>query len=143
MPTVLYAHTLDKVAHRPQSAMRDSTLGHQETLEELWGVWQECSQRNWDGFDALPVEQETYRSAYRLIESLPLGFPRPAIGAEADGQLTLEWRKSARRTISVSVDPAGYLHFAGVYGCDRRYGSLAYFDSSVVPRELIRLVREL
>lgn len=143
MSTVPYAHTIDKAARLPQAAMRDSILGHQEALEELWDVWQECSQRNWDGFDALPVEQETYRAAYRLIESLPLGFPRPAIGAEPDGQLTLEWRKSARRTLSVSVDPDGYLHFAGVYGCDRRYGSLTYFVSSVVPKELIHLVREL
>ena len=87
------------------------------------------------------MEQETYHAAYTLIESLPLGFPRPSIGAEPDGQLTLEWYKSPRRTLSVSVDPDGLLHYAGLYGANKRFGTLALF--STAPSELIQLVRDL
>ncbi len=121
--------------------MRRSTLGHQEALEELRQVWTDCQQANWDGYDALPVDQDTYRAVYGLIESLPLGFPRPSLGAEPDGQLTLEWRTSARRTLSVSVDPDGYLHYAGLFGLGKRYGTLPFFNTS--PDELIQLVRSL
>jgi hypothetical protein len=87
------------------------------------------------------VDQETYRAAYLLIESLPLGFPRPSIGAEPDGQLTLEWYKSPRRCLSVSVDPDGFLHYAGLYGPSKRYGTMMF--TGTAPNELILLVRDV
>jgi hypothetical protein len=141
MNTRQYSEVLDFAARNPRAELRNSTLGHREALEELWEVWDECREADWDGYDALPVEQETYRAAYTLIESLPLGFPRPSIGAEPDGQLTLEWYKSPRRTLSVSVDPDGFLHYAGLYGPNKRYGTLVFF--SIAPSELIQLVRDL
>lgn len=138
---VPYAELLDRAVQTPREAFRGSILGHQEALEELGGVWEECRHSGWDGYEALPVEAETLRGAYTLIESLPLGFPRPSIGAEPDGQLTLEWHKSPMRTLSVSVDPDGFLHYAGLFGASKRYGTLAYFSSA--PAELIQLVRDL
>lgn len=141
MNATQFSDVLDSAAREPQEQLRNSTLGHREAHEELWEVWHECREPNWDSYDALPVEQETYQAAYTLIESLPLGFPRPSIGAEPDGHLTLEWYKSPRRTLSVSVDPDGLLHYAGLYGPNKRYGTLAYF--STAPRELIQLVRDL
>ncbi len=132
---------IDQAARRSQREVRRSTLGHQEALEELWEVWSECRHADWNGYDSMPVEQETYSGAYSLIESLPLGFPSPSIGAEADGHLTLEWHKSPTRTLSVSVDPAGFLHYAGLYGPNKRYGTLTFF--STAPLELIQLVRDL
>jgi hypothetical protein len=141
MTATQYADVLTAVARRPQANLRNSTLGHQEALEELWDVWHECREGNWDGYTALAVDQETYRGAYTLIESLPLGFPRPSIGAEPDGQLTLEWYKSPRRCLSVSVDPYGLLHYAGLYGPNKRYGTLTFV--STAPSELIQLVRDI
>lgn len=136
-----YSERIDDAARRPCRELRTSTLGHRESLEELWDVWQECRQPNWDGYDAIPVEQDTYSATYELIESFPLGFPRPSIGAEPDGQLTLEWHNSPWRTLSVSVDPSGYLHYAGLFGPNKRYGTLTFF--SCVPEELLRLIRDL
>jgi hypothetical protein len=138
---VTYAEVLDRAAQTTLEAFRGSILGHQEALEELAEVWKECQHPGWDGHEALPVEAETLRGAYTLIESLPLGFPRPSISAEPDGQLTLEWYKSPSRTLSVSVDPDGFLHYAGLFGASKRYGTLAYFSSA--PAELIQLVRGL
>lgn len=66
-----YSEALNSWAQMPRQEVRRSVLGHQEALEELWEVWNECRVANWDGYDAYPVEQETYRAAYRLIESLP------------------------------------------------------------------------
>jgi len=140
-PTNRYAEMIDDAARRSRSEMGRSILGHREALEELWDVWNDCRQPNWDGFEAVAVEQETYAATYALIDSLPLGFPRPSIGAEPDGQLTLEWHKSPRRTLSVSVDSNGYLHYAGLFGSNKRYGTLTFF--STAPDELIQLVRDL
>ena len=139
--TSLLSDSIDRVARRHRYALRESSLGHGLALEELGEVWEECRNLGWDGYGALPVEQDTLRTAYMLIESLPIGFPRPSIGAEPDGQLTLEWRKTSRRVLSVSVDPDGYVHYAGLFGTNKRYGTLACF--STAPEELLQLVRDL
>jgi len=132
---------IDKAARTPRDEIRQSTLGHREALDELWEIWNQCKVANWDGYDAFAVEQETYSRAYALIDSLPLNFPRPSIGAEPDGHLTLEWYKSPTRTLSVSVDPEGFLHYAGLFGPSQRHGKLVFF--STAPDELIRLVQDV
>ena len=108
---------------------------------ELREVFQECRTPGWDGYSALPVEQDTMRCAYYILASLPHDFPRPSIGAEPDGQLTLEWRAAPNRLLSVSVDPRGVLHYAGMFGPNRKFGTMAFYSSA--PDELLQLVREL
>ena len=77
-----FSEIVDLAAGKPHEKIRHSSLGHKETLDELWEVWDECRKVNWDGFRAIPVDQETYRAAYFRLESLPLGFPKPTSGAE-------------------------------------------------------------
>lgn len=141
LPGERCSEQIDRVIRNQSHALRMSTLGHQKALEELGCVWNECRHPNWDGFGALAVEQATFQAAYTLIDSLPLGFRRPSIGAEPDGHITLEWRQSPRRVLSVSVDPAGWLHYAGLFGANKRFGTLAFF--SAPPEELLQLVRDL
>src|SRR5437868_2072164 len=106
----LYADLIDAAARKPREEFRHSVLGHQEAFEELAEVYKECRNPGWDGYGAKAVEQETLRGTYLLIESLPLGFPRPSISAQPDGQLTLEWYRTPTRTLSLSVDPDGFIH---------------------------------
>jgi hypothetical protein len=110
-------------------------------FDELGTVWEECRHPNWDGYDALPVSQDTLRNAYVLVESLPLGFPPPSIGAEPDGELTLEWHRSARRTLSVSVTPCGELHFAALLGPNRVFGTEAFFGD--IPEIILILINQV
>jgi hypothetical protein len=114
----------------------ESTLG-----DELATVGEECRQPNWDGFQALPVTQDTLRNAYLFLELLPLGFPAPSIGAEPDGHLTLEWHRAPRRTLSVSVSPDGDLHYAALVGPNRVYGTEAFVDE--IPDTIIALIRRI
>ncbi len=135
------AESMDCAVQVPRHALSDSSLGPSATLDELADVWEKCRSPDWDGFSAMPVQQETLTAAYMLIDSLPLNFPQPAVGAEPDGQITLEWHRAPHRTLSVSIDRDGFLHYAGLYGANRQYGRIAYFSS--VPKELLRLVRDL
>lgn len=109
--------------------------------EELGAVWDECRSADWDGFGAQPVDNDTLRNTYRLLESLPLGFPIPSIGSEPDGSMTLEWHRSARRTLSVSVAPDGNLHYAALLGPNRTYGTEAFFGE--VPESILDLIRRV
>jgi hypothetical protein len=119
-----------------------STFGIENTLgDELATVWDECREANWDGYDALPVTQDVLRNTYVFLEALPFGFPRPSVGAEPDGDLTLEWHRSARRTLSVSVNPYGELHYSALFGPNRVYGTEAFFGD--VPETILSLVRRV
>ena len=117
---------------------RSAVLGNEFTFDELVTVWDECKHPGWDGFESQPVEWETYHNAYRFLESLPLGAPAPSIGAEPDGELTLEWHRSTRHTLSVSVTQDGYLHYAALFGPNRMFGTVAFFGDA--PNEILALI---
>jgi len=137
------ARYVQESARRGRSRFNEShVFGMAGALhDELATVWEECRRPNWDGFQALPVSQEVLRNAYVLLESLPPGFPPPSIGVEPDGALTLEWHRSARRTLSVSVSPDDELHFAALFGPNRVYGTEAYFGE--VPDSVLDLIRRV
>jgi hypothetical protein len=107
-------------------------------FSELCAVAEECQTPNWDAQGAAPVAEETYRAAYRFLESLPLGIAAPSIGAEPDGHLTLEWHKSLRRTLSVSVSPEGDLHYAALLGASKAYGTEPFLGDA--PKAILDLI---
>lgn len=112
-------------------------------LEELANVWQECREPNWDGYNAKPVSQDALRNAYQFLESLfykPVRVAAlPSVGAEPDGDITLEWRRSGRRNLSVSISPDGNLHYAALFGPSRELGTEAFFGE--VPTRIRQLIR--
>ncbi len=110
-------------------------------FEELATVAAECAQSDWNGYGGQPVIQDTLTNAFRVLEALPLGTPAPTVGAEPDGHLTLEWHRSRRRTLSVSVSPEGELHYAALIGPSRAFGTETFFDE--VPVTILDLIRRV
>jgi hypothetical protein len=92
-------------------------------FEELLKTFEECRNPNWDGYDAQAVREETYHLAHQFLAALPLSTPVPSIGAEPDGQITVEWYRSPQRTLSVSVSPEGDLHYAALLEAERICGT--------------------
>ena len=134
------ARYVDKMAAEDRKSLHETSVFGIESMlrEELASVWEECREPNWDGFGALAVTNDTLRNAYIFLENMPLGCPRPSIGAEPDGHLTLEWYRSPRRTLSVSITPDGQLHYAALFGPNRKYGTEAFFgDLPDTIRDLI------
>src|SRR6266404_6219955 len=122
------AQAIAQAAERQKRKLRDTaTLGNAAAFDELGNVWEECKNSNWDGYNAPAVTQDTLRNAYVFLESLPHGIPAPSIAAEPDGELALEWHRSARRTLSVSVTADGNLHYAALFGPNRVYGTEVFF----------------
>lgn len=121
--------------------LHQSSLGLRQkgVFEDLGRIVDECGQPNWDGYGATPVANETYQLACRFLEALPLGTPAPTVGAEPDGHLTLEWHRSPRRTLSVSISPKAELHFAALLpGPSRDYGTRPFIGG--VPARILELI---
>ena len=121
--------------------LRNSNVLGSGAIDELGDVWVECRMPNWDGFGAVAISQETLRNAYCVLESLPSGFPAPSIGAEPDGAITLEWHRSPRHTLSVSVDETGDLHYAALRGPNRQFGT-EIFDGEL-PEKIRAIIGEV
>lgn len=116
-------------------------LYEQKAFEDLRLVFEECREPNWDGYQAEPITEDTYQMAGRFLKALPLGTSMPAIGAEADGHLTMEWYRSPRRTISVSISPESELHYAALMGSSKAYGSEPFFGE--VSESIINLINRV
>lgn len=112
-----------------------------DVLSELCDVYDQCHEPNWDGYGAPPISQDTYREAYRFLESLPWGTTKPTVGAESDGHLTLEWHRSSRRTLSVSISADGDLHYAALLGISKAYGAEPFFGET--PQSILDLINRV
>jgi hypothetical protein len=113
----------------------------QAVMNDLVSALEECSRPGWDGHHAEAVSQETYRRAYVFVEGFPPELPLPTVGVEPDGQLTLEWHRNPRRTLSVSIGPSGELHYSALIGPSSAYGT-EYFLGDV-PQSLLELIRRV
>lgn len=133
-----------KVEEGRQHLHGSLSLGLRATgvFDQLLTVAQECcSSEGWDGYGAAPVQEETFRQAYRVLEALPLGTHAPSVGAEADGHLTLEWYRSSRWVLSVSISPDRMIYYAALLGSSKRSGTEPF--SGDVPAEIIQIIRRL
>lgn len=117
------------------------TLGRQSAYNELFAFWQECKFPNWDGYNALAVQEATLIKTYWFIEALPLGFPSPSVGAEPDGHLTLEWYSNPRWILSVSISPEGMLYYAALFGNRSEQGSDNFWGE--IPQPILKLIKEV
>lgn len=135
---------IDRMAREGRQALCETyTFGYwrYEALADLVAIRKECSRPDWDGYGAKAILNGTVWSAYRFLEALPPGFPAPSVGAESDGDITLEWHRSPRRTISVSVSSDDTLHYSALLGPNKQYGTEIFFGEA--PRTILDLARRV
>lgn len=112
-----------------------------KTFDELSLIFEECREADWDGYQAEPVSEGTYQLAAQFLKALPLGTSAPAIGAEPDGHITMDWYRSSRRTLSVSISPESELHYAALVGSGKAYGTEPFFGD--VPETIMNLIKRV
>ncbi len=137
------ARYIEKEEQRARRHLHGSAaFGIESVLrEELADVWEECREPNWDGYDALPVSREALQNTSLFLESLPLGCRHPSIGADPHGHLSVEWYRSPRRVLSISVTADGLLHYAALLGPNETCGTETFFGE--VPDTILALVRRV
>ena len=139
-PTAGYVQK--QVAKWARQLQKSAAFGIESIIRgELAEVWEECSEHGWDGYHGFPVTWDLYHNTERFLRALPLGTCAPSIGADPDGQMTLEWGRSKQRRLSVSVSPDGELHYAALLGAEKTCGSVPFF--SEVPGTILSLIRKV
>lgn len=99
-------------------------------------------QSDWDGYGALPISQEAYLEARRLLEVLPNDIFAPEISADPRGAISFEWHKGPNWIFTLTAKGNGLLVYAGLMGKDNRaYGTQNFRDS--IPKIILQHIRQL
>ena len=118
------------------------TLGRlNDVLQSLDELCKECSEEGWDGYNAIPVVEDTCDEAKRFIKSLPINFPMPEIVPEPNGGIGLEWSKGNRQVFVASVSGKSQIVYAGLFGINKTHGTEYFGDS--LPSTIIENLRRL
>ena len=123
----------DAVDSLRKSVTWDYLSGVRAALKE---IYLECSEAGWDGYDALPVTQETYDEAVRFLSALPSWLSMPEIVPEPDGDIGFEWNFGKNRLLVASVDGTNRITYAGLLGTGNKAHGTEVFDGSI-PQTLI------
>jgi hypothetical protein len=84
--------------------------------EELDEIYEDCSRRNWDGYDAKPVTRRILGTVKSFLNALPTKIPNPELSADPDGEISLDWCVAPKRIFYVSIGKAGVLTYAVLDG---------------------------
>lgn len=135
-----HVEDMKRRAHRELQA--SSAFGMQSLLQgDLFDTWVESAAANWDGHGALPVSLEACQCMARFLNALPLGIQHPTIGADPNGWLSVEWYRSPRRVLSISVTEHDLLHYAALMGSSRTCGTEAFFGQ--IPKTILDLIHRV
>ncbi|MBE2286546.1 MAG: hypothetical protein IAE77_24020 [Prosthecobacter sp.] len=107
-----------------------------ELISQLWTLYDECSQHDWDGSNAMPMSGIAAAATAEFIKVLPSGVPLPELAPEPDGAISLDWIVSKRRVFSVSIGTSARLSFSWLDGADSGY-AVARFDGMQVPQRIL------
>jgi len=110
--------------------------------QEIHDLYKECSEDNWDGYDAEPISISVYLEAVKLAELLPSSLPVPEVAPEPDGKIAFEWYRGRRFVFVASVGGNNTINCAGLFGSSSRvYGSEHFGDE--LPSSIIENIQRL
>lgn len=114
--------------------------------QHLWAleeISREASTDDWDGYGGVPVSRAALRVALEVLEALPQSWPMPAISADPDGDVSLEWAANAHWVLTVSVGATGRLSYAGLFGVSKVHGAESFVGQipQAIVDSLVRLFR--
>jgi len=112
-----------------------------ESIEALVAVFLGASRPNWDGYGASPVSDAALAQALAFLELLPSTLSKPDISAHPDGEIAFEWFVAPRRQLTVSINDAGRLSYAAIFGGARIHGTESLLDA--IPDAIILALRRL
>ena len=110
-------------------------------LENLNEVYEECSEEDWDGYEAVPVSYQTFFEASRLLRMFPPSLPMPDILAEPDGSIGLEWYRRRGFSFAISLGGKDTIYYAGIFGKNETHGKEEFTD--FVPENILENLRRL
>ena len=113
-----------------------------ESLAKIWALMKECSEPDWDGESARPLDRLAAISAAQFVRALADGISLPEFAPEPDGSISLDWIQSRNCLFSLSVCTTGRLTYAWLDGADKGH-AVARFDGEKIPPRVLEGIRRV
>ena len=107
-------------------------------IRELERVRRECATKDWDGYNADPVREESYSSAMQFAQLLPSAVPSPEVYATPDGDVCFEWYETKNKVFTVGVGDRK-CYYAGLFGTEKFYGKADFQEG--IPDEILNSIK--
>lgn len=119
------------------------TLNPRErALQSLKDIFDSHRQQGWDGYDALPISEDAYLEACRLIQLLPSDIVVPEFSADPRGAISFEWYRGPGWVFTLTAKGTGIVVYAGLMGEDNRaYGTQKFRES--IPKIILQHIRRV
>jgi hypothetical protein len=85
-------------------------------------IGEECSEPEWDGYNAAPITRDAVIRTLRLVYRLPELIQPPNLVPSPGGYISFEWHDAARRVVSVSPKAELIVWAAVLAEDDSQYG---------------------
>jgi hypothetical protein len=118
-----------KVADQMQTALSAGPSISLLRFEDLWKVFQEAQEVNWDGYGALPASYLSYKLARNFLGRLPSSIPEPEPSILPNGHVALEWIAESNKRIMISFSEDGLLSFASLWGRSKVNGAEPFVEA--------------
>lgn len=105
-------------------------------ISQLSDLANECSEQNWDGYNACPINTEAVTVAENFVRALPPDAALPEFAPEPDGSISLDWIQSRNRTFSISINSSYRLAYAWLDGTNKGHAVENFDGHSIPPRIL-------
>lgn len=102
---------------RLSNATAMPSLGALETL------YKEAAAENWDGEGGRPMQASTYALSREFLQVMPRNVSAPELSVYPRGEVAFEWIVDPSHVLTVILTPDGVLHYAGLFGSSKVYGT--------------------
>ncbi len=117
------------------------TIREKMILEELVDIMTDCSEKGWDGYDALPISKQAINLVLNLLDVLPKFYPLPNISPEASGNLSFLWEKNnSSLYINIKDDIFSY---AGITREGGKYLGVEKINNKNIPIQIINYLKQI
>lgn len=109
--------------------------------ENLYEVFGETCQPDWDGHGSASVSYDVYLKALEFLGRFPMNFPVPEVSADPDGEVSFEWYASPNWTFSISLGRGADLTYAGIFGANKTHGVEVFHGE--IPESILNNIRRV
>ena len=104
-------------------------------------IRRDCCKPDWDGYDAVPVEESTVDHAQKFLDALPAELRDVDITPlEEYGSIEFEWYRSPRNRILIEIDAAGHVAVCP-YVPDFSHEPIEFEFTGEIPANVIEMIR--
>lgn len=111
-------------------------------ISELLDLADECDEKDWDSYGALPLDELAIDNAIAFIHTLPPEISMPELAPDPDGEVSLDWIASKTSLFSVSCGSSHRLAYSWLDGTDRGH-AVAAFDGREIPKRILDGIHEI